>query len=77
MKPWNTILLAAVIGLLVAGCDNSSTTKGNAEPLQNGSANQATTHDAKDSAEENHDNMDDQPQETEGANDPAGKSVGP
>lgn len=71
MKSWNKVLLATIIGLLVAGCDeapkaNATPDKTSAEPMKNG----ATTEDNKNS-------MDEQPQETDGANDPAEKPVSP
>ncbi|VXC95828.1 hypothetical protein [Serratia oryzae] len=71
MKSWNKVLLASMIGLLAAGCDEATKAsatpdKTSAEPMKNGAA-----------TEEDNNSMGEQPQETDGANDPAGKPVSP
>ena len=67
MKSWNKVLLAAIIGLLLTGCDSAPNTKSTPDKA---SAEQMPEHAAENS-------MGEQPQETDGANDPAGKPVSP
>jgi len=71
MKSWNKVLLASIIGLLLASCDdaskaNSASDKANAEQMKDGT-----------STEESKNSMDEQPQETDGANEPVEKPVSP
>ena len=71
MKSWNKVLLVTAIGLLLAGCDdaskaNSAPEKASATQMQDGTT-----------AEESKNSMDEQPQETDGANEPVEKPVSP
>jgi hypothetical protein len=71
MKSWNKVLLVTVIGLLLASCDdaskaNSAPDKASATQMQDGTT-----------AEESKNSIGEQPQETDGANDPIDKPVSP